>query len=172
MRLLGGQDVPDAGVIQSSGRISWPVGLSGGFQGTLSGRENVKFICRVQGYEGHGLADRVAFVEDFAEIGKYFDMPVKSYSSGMRARVGFGLSLAFKFDYYLIDEALSVGDMHFKKKATEAFKSRVDGSHLILVTHGMSQVKTLCDFVLVLENGAVLSFEDVDEGIDYYKSLT
>lgn len=171
MRLLGGQDAPDSGVISSSGRISWPVGLSGGFQGTLSGRENVKFVCRIQGLHGRCLSEKVAFVEEFAEIGRYFDLPVKSYSSGMRARVGFGLSLAFRFDYYLIDEALSVGDMHFKKKATEAFKNRVDGSHLILVTHGMSQVKSLCDYVLVLDSGKVLPFENVDDGIEYYKSL-
>lgn len=171
MRLLGGQDVPDSGIISSSGRISWPVGLSGGFQGTLSGRENVKFVCRVQGVHGQKLSEKVTFVEEFAEIGKYFDLPVKSYSSGMRARVGFGLSLAFHFDYYLIDEALSVGDMHFKKKATEAFKNRVDGSRLILVTHGMSQVKTLCNYVLVLDRGKVLPFDDVNAGVEYYKSL-
>lgn len=171
MRLLGGQDSPDSGRITSSGRISWPVGLSGGFQGSLSGRENVKFVCRVHGLQAKALSEKVAFVEDFADIGNYFDLPVNSYSSGMRARVAFGLSLAFHFDYYLVDEALSVGDMHFKKKAADAFKDRVDGSKLILVTHGMSQVKSLCDCVLVLDRGKVVPFEDVDEGIQFYKSL-
>src|SRR5690606_16057139 len=106
LRLLGGIDVPDRGRIITDKRISWPVGLSGGFQGSLTGRENVKFVARVQGACGPALRRIVDYVESFAEIGDYFDEPVKTYSSGMRGRVAFGLSLAFDFDYYLIDEAM------------------------------------------------------------------
>jgi len=171
MRMIAGLDMPDSGQIISTKSISWPVGLSGGFQGSLTGRQNAKFICRVHGAEGDDMRGKVAFVEDFAEIGHYFDRPVKTYSSGMRARVAFGLSLAFDFDYYLVDEGMSVGDAHFKKKAADAFKNRVDGAKIILVTHGMGQVKKLCDYVLLLDKGQVFPYEDVHEGIAAYMEL-
>ncbi len=169
MRLLGGLDMPDSGKIVSDQRISWPVGLSGGFQGSLTGKENVKFVCRVFGAEGQNMRDKVRFVEEFAEIGRYYDQPVKTYSSGMRARVAFGLSLAFDFDYYLVDEALSVGDAHFRDKAARAFKERVDKAKIILVTHGMGQVRSLCDYVLLVQDGTVQAFEDVEAGISAYQ---
>ena len=124
MRLLGGQDVPDSGKIVTDKSISWPVGLSGGFQGSLTGRQNVKFVARIQGAYGDDLRRVVTFVEEFAEIGEYFDLPVNTYSSGMRGRVAFGLSLAFNFDYYLVDEAISVGDAHFREKAQSLFAER------------------------------------------------
>ena len=169
MRLLGGLDVPDRGRIVTDKRISWPVGLSGGFQGSLTGRENVKFVCRVQGMHGDRMRGLVRFVEEFAEIGEYFDLPVKTYSSGMKGRVGFGLSLAFDFDYYLVDEAMSVGDAHFRDKAAQAFKDRVGRSNLILVTHGMGQVRKMCDYVLLLKDGNVFPYEDVEAGIAAYQ---
>jgi len=171
MRLLGGLDTPDSGKVVSNDSISWPVGLSGGFQGSLTGRQNVKFICRVYGAEGDLMREKVSFVEQFAEIGKYFDHPVKTYSSGMRARVAFGLSLAFDFDYYLVDEAMSVGDAHFKAKATAAFKDRIDNARIILVTHGMTQVRKLCDYVMLVDNGKIIPYENVEEGIEAYMNL-
>lgn len=170
MRLLGGIDVPDRGHIITDKKISWPVGLSGGFQGSLTGRENVKFVSRVQGMHGDDMRRVVRSVEEFAEIGEYFDLPVKTYSSGMRGRVAFGLSLAFDFDYYLVDEAMSVGDAHFREKAANAFKARVGKSNLILVTHGMGQVRKMCDFVLLLKDGEVHPYEDVEEGIAAYQA--
>jgi capsular polysaccharide transport system ATP-binding protein len=169
MRLLGGLDVPDSGAIYSDRTISWPVGLAGGFQGSLTGRENVKFVCRVQGDRGSELALRVKYVEDFAEIGEYFDLPVKTYSSGMRGRVAFGLSLAFDFGYYLVDEAMSVGDAHFRDKAALEFKARVGEANVILVTHGMGQVRKMCDCVMLLKDGTVQMYEDVEEGIAAYQ---
>jgi len=171
MRLLGGLDAPDSGRIVTTESISWPVGLSGGFQGSLTGRQNAKFICRVYGAIGDAMRQKIAFVEEFAEIDHYFDQPVKTYSSGMRARVAFGLSLAFDFDYYLVDEAMSVGDAHFKKKATAAFKDRISTAKIILVTHGMDQVRALCDYVLLVNHGQVIPFEDVREGIAAYMKL-
>lgn len=171
MRLLGGLDMPDSGRIYSEKSISWPVGLSGGFQGSLTGRDNVKFICRIYGKNAKEIKEKVRFVEDFAEIGEHFDRPVKTYSSGMKARVGFGLSLAFDFDYYLVDEALSVGDAHFRNKATAAFKERVDGSKIIMVTHGMNQIRRLCDFLILVDNGILTPYEDVEEGINAYLAL-
>lgn len=170
MRLLCGLDYPDRGRIITNKSISWPVGLSGGFQGSLTGRENVKFVCRVQGARGADLKEKVEFVKEFAEIGEYFDLPVKTYSSGMRGRVSFGLSLAFDFDYYLVDEAMSVGDAHFRKKAAQAFKDRVGKANIILVTHGMGQVRKMCDVVLLLTEGKVVPYEDIEEGIAAYQS--
>lgn len=170
MRLLGGLDTPDSGRIVTDQRISWPVGLSGGFQGSLTGRQNVKFVCRVFGADGDDMRQKVSYVQDFAEIGEYFDQPVKTYSSGMKARVAFGLSLAFDFDYYLVDEAMSVGDAHFREKAAQAFKERVDRAKIILVTHGMGQVRKLCDYVLLVNDGKVHKYEDVEEGIAAYQA--
>lgn len=137
----------------------------------MTGRQNVKFVARVYGAVGDEMRRVVAYVEEFAEIGDYFDQPVNTYSSGMRGRVAFGLSLAFDFDYYLVDEAMSVGDAHFKKKATDAFRDRVNKANIILVTHGMSQVRSLCDMVLLLKNGQVHGFENVEEGISAYMAL-
>ncbi|WP_286936538.1 ABC transporter ATP-binding protein [Achromobacter sp. UBA4530] len=172
MRLLGGQDVPDSGKIVTSNSISWPVGLSGGFQGSMTGRQNVKFVARVQGAQADSLRRVVKFVEEFAEIGEYFDLPVNTYSSGMRGRVAFGLSLAFNFDYYLVDEAISVGDAHFREKAQHLFSERTGTSNLILVTHGMGQVRKMCDYVVLLRSGGVVEqYDDVEKGIAVYQSL-
>lgn len=171
MNLLAKVDSPDNGRIITDQSISWPVGLSGGFQGSLSARENVKFIARTQGFRGKNMQDIVQSVEDFAEIGDYFDLPVKTYSSGMRGRVAFGLSLAFEFDYYIIDEAMSVGDAHFKRKASAAFKAKVGKANIILVTHGMTQVRKMCDLVIILDNGKATLYEDVEEGIKIYQNL-
>lgn len=171
MNLLAKVDSPDSGRIITDQSISWPVGLSGGFQGSLSARENVKFIARTQGFRGKAMQEKVQYVEEFAEIGDYFDLPTKTYSSGMRGRVAFGLSLAFDFDYYIVDEAMSVGDAHFKKKASEAFKAKVGEANIILVTHGMTQVRTMCDLVIILDNGQATIYEDVEEGIKIYQNL-
>src|SRR5690606_14574529 len=110
MRLLSAVDLPDRGKITAEGRLSWPVGLMGGMQGALTGHDNVKFVCRIHGVRGRALREKVRFVREFAELGAYFDQPVSTYSSGMRARLAFGTSMAFDFDYYLIDEVLAVGD--------------------------------------------------------------
>ncbi|CAB3626829.1 ABC transporter ATP-binding protein [Achromobacter marplatensis] len=170
LRLIAGLDKPDRGSIVTSSRISWPIGLSGGFQGSLTGQDNVKFVARVMGAGGDQMRKIVDYVRDFAEIGEHFDLPVKTYSSGMRSRVAFGLSLAFDFDYYLVDEAMSVGDAHFREKAAAAFKERVLKSRLLLVTHGMGQVRKMCDMVFFMKNGNIEIYEDVEEGIRRYES--
>lgn len=171
MNLLAKVDSPDSGRIITDQSISWPVGLSGGFQGSLSARENVKFIARTQGFRGKKMQEKVEYVEAFAEIGDYFDLPTKTYSSGMRGRVAFGLSLAFDFDYYIVDEAMSVGDAHFKRKASDAFKEKTGKANIILVTHGMTQVRTMCDLVIILNHGKATIYEDVEAGIKVYQSL-
>lgn len=170
VRLLGGADVPDSGTIATNKSISWPVGLSGGFQGSMTGRENIKFVSRVYGAVGDAMRAKVAYVEDFAEIGTWIDEPVKTYSSGMRSRLAFGLSMAFDFDYYLIDEVMSVGDAHFKRKCADVFEERLQKAKVVLVSHNMNEIQKLCDVVLLVRDGGVQIYDDVAEGIKAYNT--
>lgn len=171
MRILGGIDTPDSGRVITDKTISWPLGLSGGFQGSLSARDNVKFVCRVYGYSGEALREKVRFVEEFAEIGKYFDQPMKSFSSGMRSRVGFGLSMAFDFDYYLIDEAGAVGDPKFKEKSKAMYDEKKKSANVILVTHNMSEVRELCDHAIIVKDGNAHVYDDIEEAIAHYQGV-
>lgn len=170
MRLLGGADTPDRGKIVTNKSVSWPVGLTGGFQGSMSGRDNVKFVCRVYGAIGPRMSEVIEYVRDFSDLGKWFDEPVRSYSSGMRSRLAFGLSMAFDFDYYLIDEVMSVGDSHFKKKSNQVFAKKMKTSNIILVSHSMEDIRRLCNLVLFVENGAIQMFDDVEAGIAAYQA--
>ncbi|WP_028945969.1 ABC transporter ATP-binding protein [Pseudomonas vranovensis] len=170
MRLLGGADIPDSGSVVTDRSISWPVGLTGGFQGSMTGRDNIKFVCRVYGAEGEAMREKVRYVQEFAEIGDWIDEPIKTYSSGMRSRVAFGLSMAFDFDYYLIDEVMSVGDAQFKRKCAEAFKEKLQKSNVVLVSHSMPEIEKLCDIVLLVRDGGIQVYEDVAEGIKAYNS--
>lgn len=169
LRVIGGIDRPDSGKIITDKTLSWPVGLAGGFQGSLTGRENVKFVARL--YATHAeLREKVAFVEEFAELGKYFDMPIKTYSSGMKSRLGFGLSMAFKFDYYLVDEVTAVGDAKFKQKCADLFKARHEEASFLMVSHSLGSLKEFCDVALFIgRDNQVKYFESVDEAIAVYK---
>lgn len=169
LRLIGGIDRPDSGYITSNKTISWPVGLSGGFQGSLTGRENVKFVARL--YAGkNDLNYKVKYVEDFSELGKYFDMPIKTYSSGMRSRLGFGLSMAFDFDYYLVDEVTSVGDAKFRKKCSDIFDSKRHSSSFIMVSHSLNSLKEYCECaIFVGRDRCAYYYDDIDEAIQVYK---
>jgi len=170
MRLLGGADVPDSGTIATDRSISWPVGLTGGFQGSMSGRDNIKFVCRIYGATGEAMREKIRYVQEFAEIGDWIDEPIKTYSSGMRSRVAFGLSMAFDFDYYLIDEVMSVGDAQFKRKCADVFKEKMQKSNVVLVSHSMPEIEKLCDIVLLVRDGGIQVYEDVAEGIKAYNS--
>ncbi len=170
LRLIGGIDYPSDGIIRSSDRISWPVGLTGGFQGSLTGRENTRFVCRINGvFEPAAMREKTDYVEDFAEIGAYFDEPVKTYSAGMRARLGFGVSMAFDFDYYLIDEAMAVGDQSFRRKCNEEISRRRGISTFILATHNLQLVKNNCDIGIIVSEGNVVVYPDIEEAIDVYQ---
>lgn len=169
MRLLGGVDQPDSGRVVADKSISWPVGLSGGFQGSMTGRDNVKFVCRIYGAVQQDMKDKITYVQNFADLGKWFDEPVRTYSSGMRSRLAFGLSMAFDFDYYLIDEVMSVGDAHFKKKSLVVFAEKLKKSNVILVSHSMSEIKRLCNLILLVRDGKVEIFEDISAGISAYQ---
>lgn len=171
MRLLSGADIPNAGKVITDKKISWPVGLAGGFQQSLSARDNVKFVARVYGYKGEALEEKVRYIEEFAEIGKYFDEPMNTYSSGMRSRIGFGLSMAFDFDYYLIDEAGAVGDAKFKKKSDAIYKEKLSNSKVIMVSHNMAEIEQWCDKVILVNSGKTIVYDDVKEGIEMYKRI-
>ncbi|EQC4550986.1 ABC transporter ATP-binding protein [Cronobacter malonaticus] len=170
LRMIGGTDNPDRGRIVSGSTISWPVGLAGGFQGSLTGRENVKFVARLYAPKEE-VRQKVAFVEEFAELGKYFDMPVKAYSSGMKARLGFGLSMAFKFDYYLVDEVTAVGDASFRKKCETLFEARYRESCFLMVSHNLNSLKQYCDAaVFIGRENQVHFYDSVDDAINAYKA--
>ncbi|AZP41548.1 MULTISPECIES: ABC transporter ATP-binding protein [unclassified Rahnella] len=169
LRVIGGIDRPDSGKIHTEKTISWPVGLAGGFQGSLTGRENVKFVARLYSTPDQ-LREKVAFVEEFAELGKYFDMPIKTYSSGMKSRLGFGLSMAFKFDYYLVDEVTAVGDARFKQKCADLFKARHEEASFLMVSHSLGSLKEFCDVALFIgRDNKVKFFDSVDAAIEMYK---
>ncbi|EGJ1959376.1 ABC transporter ATP-binding protein, partial [Escherichia coli] len=168
LRVIGGIDRPDKGTVITDKTISWPVGLSGGFQGSLTGRENVKFVARLYS-KANELKNKIEFVEEFSELGKYFDMPIKTYSSGMRSRLGFGLSMAFNFDYYLVDEITAVGDARFKEKCAKLFKAKHSESNFIMVSHSLHSLKEFCDVAIYLgRNNMVYYFDDVDYAIKQY----
>ncbi|MCC3245482.1 ABC transporter ATP-binding protein [Methylocystis sp. WRRC1] len=168
MRLLAGTELPNGGRIRRNGRISWPLGFSGGLHPKLTGRENVKFVSRVYGQDARKVID---FVEDFAEIGAYMDVAISTYSSGMIARLAFGLTLAIEFDCYLIDEVTAVGDARFAARCKEEFGKRKQKSDVIMVSHGMSTIKEYCDRGIVLAGGQMHVFSNVDDAIDLYKKL-
>jgi capsular polysaccharide transport system ATP-binding protein len=167
LRLIAGMDTPDKGNIIRDCKVSWPIGISGGFQWNMTGRQNVKFVARIHGFK-ENINELISKVEEFAEIGKAFDEPVKTYSSGMRSRLAFGLSLAFDFDVYLSDEATAVGDKVFKQKASQAFKERVGKASLIIVSHGEGILKDLCQAGIWVHDGKAIWFDDIKEALAAY----
>ncbi|MFL1455771.1 ABC transporter ATP-binding protein [Marinobacter sp. GN3S48] len=171
LRIIGGMDTPDKGSVRHNCRISWPIGLGGGFQGSMTGRQNVKFVARIQG-GGDRIPEIIEQVQAFAEIGKAFDQPVKTYSSGMRSRLAFGLSLAFNFDVYLSDEATAVGDAAFREKAKKAFQDRVGQASIIMVSHQIGMLRDMCQAGLWINNGSAIWFDDIKEAIkSYHESI-
>ena len=168
LNLIGGMDSPERGLVERNCSVSWPIGLSGGFQGSMTGRQNVMFVARIHG-GAHNMKEIVAFVEAFAEIGKAFDRPVRTYSSGMKSRLAFGLSLAFDFDVYLSDEATAVGDASFKQKAKKAFRDRVGQASLIMVSHSEGILRDLCQAGIWIHNGQSYWFDDVNDALLAYK---
>lgn len=166
LRLISGAELPTSGIIRRAGHISWPLGFTGGFNGSLSGLENSRFVARIFGQDTEAV---VAFVEEFSELGASIHMPVRTYSSGMRARLAFGLSMAIRFDCYLIDEITAVGDARFKTKARATFLSRLAHSRIIMVSHSMSTLKRYCDMGIVLRDGQVYVFDDLADAIAFHQ---
>lgn len=170
LRIIGGIDFADSGQVVTKKSISWPVALSGGFQGSLTARQNVRFVARLYVDNEEQVDYVVRFVEEFAEIGKYYDMPIKSYSSGMRSRIGFGLSMAFNFDYYLLDEVGAVGDASFRKKSQNLLNELKESSNLIMVSHDLKDLTQNCDVAFLVRDGKAEYFEDVQEAVEVYKA--
>lgn len=168
LRLLGGAEMPDSGKIIRNGRVSWPIGFAGGFNASLSGEENCRFVARIYGVD---VDEIIAFTQDFAEIGDYFYMPVKTYSSGMRARLAFGLSMAVDFDTYLVDEVTAVGDSNFQHKCREAFREREARSAVIIVSHQMRTIRLYCERCAVLDAGVLHMFDNLKDAEEMYAEL-
>jgi capsular polysaccharide transport system ATP-binding protein len=168
LRLIGGVDQPTHGTVQRNCRVSWPMGFGGGLQGTLTGRQNAKFICRIHGHEDD-IPQLLVRIQDFADIGAYFDEPVKTYSSGMKARLQFALSLAFDFDVYISDEVTATGDAAFQAKAAKAFRDMVDRAALIMVSHSTATLKKFCTAGVWLHEGQARWYDDINDAITAYE---
>lgn len=165
IRLISGVEAPTSGIIRREMSISWPLAFSGAFQGSLTGMDNLRFICRIYNADIEYVK---AFTESFSELGRYLYEPVKNYSSGMKARLAFALSLSVEFDCYLIDEVIAVGDSRFSDKCRyELFEKRQDRS-IILVSHSPNAIRQYCDNAMVLDQGKMLEFPSIDEAYQYY----
>jgi capsular polysaccharide transport system ATP-binding protein len=168
LRLISGVELPNSGRIRRTVRVSWPLGFASGFHPLMSGRENVKFVARAYGED---IRRVLLFVEDFSELGDYIDVPVRTYSSGMMARLAFGLSMAIEFECYLIDEITAVGDARFQARCAEVFDKRRANSDLIMVSHSMQTIRDYCDKGAVLVDGQLIMFDSVDKAIELYNRL-
>src|SRR6476659_9053589 len=168
IKLIGGGELPTSGKVLRTMSVSWPLGFGGGFQGSLTGYDNARFIARIYGREYREIRE---FVEDFTELGAQLKMPVKTYSSGMRARLAFALSLTIEFDCYLIDEMIMVGDADFHRKCHyELFEKRGDRA-LILASHSPDLIREFCDSAVVLHQGEGYVYPNVNEALDVYSGL-
>jgi capsular polysaccharide transport system ATP-binding protein len=171
LRMLGGIDFPNSGTIHSDKTFSWPMGLAGGFQGSMTGRQNVKFVCRIYGKSDFQIEEAIEAVKEFSELGDYFDMPIKIYSSGMKSRLSFGLSLFFDFDYLIIDETLSVGDKNFQVKSKAALRKKIENCNVLLVSHAMPILQEICDSGIVVNDAKIEYYEDINEAIEVYDNI-
>lgn len=168
IKLIGGVEMPTSGRIVRKMTVSWPLGFAGGFQGSLTGYDNIRFIARIYRREYITVRD---FVEDFTELGRQLKMPVKTYSSGMRARLAFALSLAIEFDCYLIDEIILVGDQNFQRKCSEEmFEKRMDRTMLI-ASHQTDFIRNFCHKAVILHGGEAAVYDDIDQAVERYTNL-
>ena len=168
IKILGGVERPTSGAVEQTMSVSWPLAFSGAFQGSMTGIDNLRFIARIYGLEYEATR---AFVEDFAELGQQMMEPVKTYSSGMRARLAFALSVAIEFDCYLIDEVIMVGDARFHERCErELFGKRSDRA-LVIVSHSMDFITKTCDKAAVIHESKLVPYDSMDEAIDFYHSL-
>jgi capsular polysaccharide transport system ATP-binding protein len=168
LRIVAGVDVPTRGRVERRSRVSWPMGFGGGLQGNLSGRQNAKFICRIHGHEDD-IPERLARIQEFAAIGSSFDEPIKHYSSGMKSRLQFAISLAFDFDVYISDEVTAAGDAAFRKKAADAFSHQAQNASIIMVSHDASTLRRFCTAGIWLHEGRAHWFDSISEAISAYR---
>lgn len=166
LKLIAGTEDASGGSVISTGTISWPVGFAGAFHPRLTGVQNIRFVARIHGVDSDAL---LAFVEDFAQLGARIRLPYSSYSSGMRARMAFGLSMGLGFDTYLVDEITAVGDAAFRRRSADLFRERLTRAGAIVVSHSMPQLRELCDMGAVLENGQLSLYDDLEEAIAHHQ---
>ncbi len=162
MSMIAGNLNPDRGRITVTGAISWPIGLTGTIQGDLTGIQNVRFLGRVYGVDTDELVD---FVGSFADLGMNFAEPVRTYSSGMRGRLAFGMAMGIRFETYLIDEVTAAGDAAFRKKSNRLFEERLADAGLIFISHSEGQLRERCTSAAVLEMGGITFFDNVNDAI-------
>jgi capsular polysaccharide transport system ATP-binding protein len=167
LRLIAGTELPNRGRVVRTTRVSWPLGFTGGFHPWMTGRENVAFVARVYGAR---IREVIEFVEDFAELGRFLNAPVRTYSSGMTARLAFGLSMAIDFELYLVDEIIAVGDGRFRARSAQAFAERRERSGMIMASHSPSIIKQYCDHCIVIHDSDLHVFEDIGEALEFHKS--
>ena len=168
LKMIAGSELPSSGRIKRFAKFSWPLGFAGSFNGSLSGEENLRFACRIYDVP---IKETLEYVYDFTEMGKKLKHPIKTYSSGMKQKLAYGLSMAIDFDVYLIDETLSVGDARFKKKCTEVFSEKAEKANLIVVSHEISTIKKYSDKILLIHKGSATIYDDIDKAISIYKAL-
>ena len=168
IRMLAGAELPDTGEVRRDVSVSWPLGFGGGFHGSLSGMENLRFIARIY---NRRIDDVISYVEDFAELGRYLYMPIKTYSSGMKSRLAFAVSMAIDFDCYLIDEITSVGDARFQERCAQEFARKRQNSRIVMVSHAESTVREYCDTGGVLVDGRLDLYDDLDSAILAYDQV-
>jgi capsular polysaccharide transport system ATP-binding protein len=165
LRMIAGTMNPDRGRVLSDGTISWPVGFAGSAHPELTGLQNTRFVARIYGADSDELVDSV---RDFAELGEHFYLPLRSYSSGMRSRLAFGLSMGIHFDTYLVDEVTSVGDAAFKKKSEDVFMERMTMSGAVMVSHSMDMIKRMCTEGAVIEDGTLTYHTDIHTAVEHH----
>jgi capsular polysaccharide transport system ATP-binding protein len=165
LRMIAGTADPTSGEILSDGNISFPVGFAGSFHPDMTGAQNTRFVARIYGANSDAL---LAYVDDFAELGHHFHLPIRAYSSGMRSRLAFGVSMGLAFDTYLIDEITAVGDAAFKRKSTAVFTDRMSRAGSIFVSHSIGLLRDMCTAGAVLENGHLTYFDDINEAIELH----
>ncbi|MGR3484432.1 MAG: ABC transporter ATP-binding protein [Paracoccaceae bacterium] len=166
--IIAGVQPPDTGRVTSDGTMSWPVGFGGSLGAGMTGRQNVRFVARIYGVDSDALLD---FVLDFSELGAQIDNPVKTYSSGMKARLSFGLSMGIQFDTYLVDEITAVGDKSFSIKSQAVFVDRIRDASAIMVSHQTAKLSDFCDAGLVLIDGRLEFYDDLEEAIDRHEEV-
>lgn len=169
LRLLGGLEIPERGTVSAEGIISPPLGLASGFAPKVSGWDNARFVCRINGDDAHIMRERIKFIEQFSELGEFFRRPVETYSSGMRARLAFAISMAFEYDYYLIDELTAVGDQKFREKAQAAFVELRGRASIIMVSHNLDQLKRDCEVGIYMKKGGLVFYDDIGMAIEDYR---
>lgn len=168
IRIISGAEQPDTGSIAREMSVSWPLAFNGAFQTSLTGIDNLRFICRVYGVD---TERHIPFVEDFSELGVFLREPVRTYSSGMQARLAFALSMVIEFDCFLIDEIVAVGDSRFQAKChEELFVKRADRARII-VSHDPGYISSHCQRAAVLQAGKLHQFDTVDEAYTYYTEI-